>query len=278
MFKLDNFSIWSTDLHTPGAWTAGGQIAFPVTLDTSCARRVQSKQGTPVNRSDIKVLALILLVAVILAVIPEAGTVFSSYNQSHPYMMSFLKFAVLAPLGECLALRIVSGVYWKQGEGLIPKAVVWGFLGMSIKAAFVIFATGVPNALASLGISFSETTLLDGTLEERLLLAFGISVFMNGIFSPILMTIHKITDGHIQDCGGKLGSLAVPIDMVKQFKAIDWSVMWNFVFKKTIPLFWIPAHTITFMLPSTFRVLFAAFLGIALGVILAFAKHKAKPA
>jgi hypothetical protein len=43
------------------------------------------------------------------------------------------------------------------------------------------------------------------------------------------------------------------------------------VFKKTIPFFWIPAHTITFLLPADFRILFAAILGVALGIILAIA-------
>ncbi len=38
--------------------------------------------------------------------------------------------------------------------------------------------------------------------------------------------------------------------------------------KKTIPLFWIPAHTITFLLPEEFRVLFAAVLSVMLGVLL----------
>jgi len=52
-------------------------------------------------------------------------------------------------------------------------------------------------------------------------------------------------------------------------------VMWNFIFKKTIPFFWIPAHTITFLLPAEFRVLFAAVLGIALGLILAIGSQKA---
>ena len=48
----------------------------------------------------------------------------------------------------------------------------------------------------------------------------------------------------------------------------------SFVLMKTIPIFWIPAHTITFLLPSEYRVLSAAFLSIALGAILAFAKKK----
>ena len=51
---------------------------------------------------------------------------------------------------------------------------------------------------------------------------------------------------------------------------INWNMHWGFVLKKTIPLFWIPAHTITFLLPPSFQVLFAALLGIVLGVILAF--------
>jgi len=57
-------------------------------------------------------------------------------------------------------------------------------------------------------------------------------------------------------------------------KRIDWDGFISFVLVKTIPIFWIPAHTITFLLPSEYRVLWAAFLSIALGAILAFAKKK----
>ncbi|NTV18536.1 MAG: Mpv17/PMP22 family protein, partial [Bacteroidales bacterium] len=46
----------------------------------------------------------------------------------------------------------------------------------------------------------------------------------------------------------------------------------KFVVGKTIPLFWIPAHTITFMLPDQYKVLFAASLSIVLGLILSYAK------
>lgn len=44
--------------------------------------------------------------------------------------------------------------------------------------------------------------------------------------------------------------------------------------KKTIPLFWYPAHPVTFLLPSEMCVLFAALLGIVLGVILAIVARK----
>jgi len=55
---------------------------------------------------------------------------------------------------------------------------------------------------------------------------------------------------------------------------IDWQGFFGFVVAKTIPLFWIPAHTVTFLLPPEYRVLAAAFLSIALGAILAFAKRR----
>ena len=36
----------------------------------------------------------------------------------------------------------------------------------------------------------------------------------------------------------------------------------------TLPTFWVPAHTITFLLPGEYRVVFAALLSICLGIIL----------
>jgi len=94
---------------------------------------------------------------------------------------------------------------------------------------------------------------------------------MNLIYAPVMMTLHKITDTHILQNGGTLKGFLHPIQMRKIFVNLNWDVQWNFVFKKTIPFFWIPAHTITFLLPTDFQVLFAALLGIALGTILAIA-------
>jgi hypothetical protein len=89
-----------------------------------------------------------------------------------------------------------------------------------------------------------------------------------------MMTFHKITDTHILATGGTLSGLLKPIPFSKILAGLNWNVQWNFVFKKTIPFFWIPAHTITFLMPADFRVLFAALLGIVLGVILALANLK----
>jgi uncharacterized membrane protein YraQ (UPF0718 family) len=42
----------------------------------------------------------------------------------------------------------------------------------------------------------------------------------------------------------------------------------------SILAFWIPVHTLVFLLPAVYRVIAAALLSIALGVILAFANTK----
>ena len=74
--------------------------------------------------------------------------------------------------------------------------------------------------------------------------------------------------------GGTLRGLFTPINMGEIMQNLNWKVQWGFVFKKTIPLFWFPAHTITFLLPGEMRVLFAALLGVLLGVILSIAARK----
>lgn len=189
-------------------------------------------------------------------------------NAEHPFVVGFIKFAVLSTMGESMGLRLREGVYNKPGFGLMPRAIVWGFLGLSIVMAFQIFSAGAPVFLKSLGLS-DATEALGGPMGwHRLIVAFTISITLNLIYAPILMTIHKITDTQIVRYGGKVSGLLKPIMMGEIICNLDWKVQWNFIFKKTIPFFWIPAHTITFLLPVEFRVLFAALLGIALGVIL----------
>ncbi len=190
-------------------------------------------------------------------------------------LLSFLKFAVLSTLGECIGLRITSGVWNRPGFGILPRALVWGVLGMGISMAMTIFSAGVPAFLVSLGETGAVTAIAGGLSWEKVWVAFAISVAMNTIFAPVFMTLHKVTDSHITATGGTLrGFFTTPLRFGDTLAAIDWHRQWGFVFKKTIPLFWFPAHTITFLLPGDFRVLFAALLGVMLGVLLALASLK----
>lgn len=209
---------------------------------------------------------------------------YRTVNHDIPYLMSFAKFFVLASLGEILGLRIRAGKYELKGFGLLPRAIVWGFLGISIKMAFVIFAAGAPAMLASMGVRFpmqNPADILNVNFFTnfswlQLLTAFSVGTMLNLFFAPVFMTVHKITDTHIAQTGGTLRGFFTPIKIGEILPAINWRVQWDFVFKKSIPLFWIPAQTLNFLLPAEYRVLVAAVYSIILGVILAIAAHKGR--
>lgn len=187
---------------------------------------------------------------------------------------SFIKFALLATFGEAIGLRIRTGNYNQPGFGLLPRAIVWGILGLTIKLAFVLFASGVPAFLTYMGMGNALQAIKGDFTVAKVLVAFSISLFMNIIYAPVMMTLHKITDTHIANNGGSLSCLVKPIHFGDILASINWKVQWNFVFAKTIPYFWIPAHTITFLLPPDFQVLFAAILSVTLGIFLAVASLK----
>src|SRR6056297_508730 len=169
------------------------------------------------------------------------------------FVKSFFKFAVLATLCESLGLRIRNGVYNKKGFGLIPRAIVCGFLGLTIKMSFVIFATGTPQFLAYIGFKKAVVAMAGSLSPLKLLVAFSISAAMNLIYAPVIMTLHKITDTHILNNGGTLKGFFKPIYFGEIMANMNWSVQWNFVFKKMISFFWIPAHTINFCYPHIIR-------------------------
>ena len=198
---------------------------------------------------------------VAILVVPVTRETFMKLTTEHAYLGGFAKFFILATMGELLAIRIVTGD-WNIPKGLPYRAFVWGLLGMAIVLIFNIFAAGIAGALAS--------GFLPGG-NSKFAFAFFVSFTMNLSFAPTMMAFHRITDTFIDLKYENKGGKVTLSDVVKK---IDWDSFVSFVLVKTIPFFWIPAHTITFLLPPEYRVLLAAFLSIALGAILAFAKKK----
>jgi hypothetical protein len=229
-----------------------------------------------INKQDIYVSLIIALIVLLFYFSDAVLQAYLSFNKNHGLVTSFVKFGLLATFGEMIGLRIRTGKYYSVEFGLFPKIMVWGFLGLTIKLAFVVFATGTPVFMEYIGISGATASMANSTTYTKLLVAFAISIAMNVMYAPLMMTFHKITDLHIASHNGKTKSLLLPVDFAAHFKAIDWDIQWHFVFKKTIPLFWIPAHTLTFLLPPDFQVLFAALLSVLLGLILALASLKSK--
>ena len=221
---------------------------------------------------------ILLLIAIFLPffLIAPLYDFYLSFNKEHGLIMAFLKFSILATLGEMIGLRIKTGNYNAPGFGILPRMIVWGFLGITIAIAFKIFSTGVPATLDAFTSIGAKDAMAGAFTLHKLIVAFCISCGMNLIYAPVMMTFHKITDTHIANNKGSLGCLVRAIPMGEIMSKINWKVQWNFVFKKAIPFFWIPAHTLTFLLPAHFQVLFAAILGIVLGVIMAIAAAKNK--
>lgn len=194
-------------------------------------------------------------------IMPGTHEIFISITKSYPLLGGFIKFAYLATLGELLAIRIVSGE-WKRPPAILWRAVIWGFLGSVITIIFQVYATGVTGAL--------EVGMLPGK-GSKIAFAFFTSALMNGLFAPTFMAFHRCTDTYLDL---KYGEGIQKPSLKQVIDGIDWYGFISFVVMKTIPFFWIPAHTITFLLPAEYRILVAALLSIALGGILAFAKKK----
>ena len=228
------------------------------------------------KRSDIIVLGVIILILLPFFIFPSVLNAYEDLNAAHAYILSFIKFAILATFGESLGLRLRTGVYNKKGFGLLPRALVWGFLGIIIKIAFVIFGEGAPIMLKTFGVNFETANPADvlrqpGFTGLKLLSAFAVGTSLNLLFAPVFMAFHKITDMHIMKTGGTLKGFFTPIPVGRYIQDGDWLTFWNFVVKKTIPLFWIPAQTLNFMLPEGYRILVAAAYGVILGVLLSLA-------
>jgi hypothetical protein len=229
-----------------------------------------------VKRKDL--FFIIIYVGIFLPIIIslKAYDYYAAFSSEWSFTASFLKFAILATMGEMLGMRIRSGKFLTGDFGLIPRAVVWGFLGVFTKAAFMIFGGGVPAIALHFGMQDPSSVMSGGLSVQKILLSFLISLFLNIIYAPVLMLTHKVTDSHISKTGGTISGFLSPFSVSKTLAEVDWNTMWGFVFKKTIPFFWIPAHTITFLLPQELQILFAAILSTALGLILAFAARKKK--
>ncbi len=204
---------------------------------------------------------LTLLIITAFLVIPQTQQVFIQLTSRYPYGMGFIKFAVLATMGEMLALRLAHRS-WQRPIGMVFKIIVWGLIGVLITFMFTFYAAGI-SAMFDQGLISIQNDTLSSILQ-----AFLISLVMNLTFGIVFMGLHRMSDTYIElRVDRKRPSLKELI------KIIDWDGFISFVVFKTIPLFWIPAHTITFLLPPLYRVVVAAYLSIVLGVILVYSNR-----
>jgi len=209
---------------------------------------------------------LILLSITGFVIYGPTRTVFEQFTTQYPYLMGFIKTALLATMGELLVSRIRTRFYFSE-KGIYLKMIVWGFLGMIFVLIFKVFSTGIQGAQTAnlLPVIGSNETL------NIIWLAFLTSLIMNLFFAPSFMLLHRFTDTMIEQAQGSIKNFKY-VKLNDIIESIDFKRFFGFVVFKTIPFFWIPAHTITFVLPETYRVLMASYLSIVLGILLTMAR------
>lgn len=200
-----------------------------------------------------------LLIWILILVVPASRTVFIDFTSRYAYLGGFVKFSILATMGDLLGIRILKKE-WSIPKGIIYKAIIWGIIGMMVTLVFSVFMGGAQAAQAEAKLPF---------VGSKLAQAFFGSAIMNVTFGPMMMVFHRFTDLYIDTKYEKQGGKVTLNELIEKN---DWSSLVKFSWLKTCPFFWIPAHTVVFLLPSEFRVLVSAFLSIALGLLLAMAK------
>jgi len=165
---------------------------------------------------------------------------------AHPILTAIIQFAVLGTLGDAVSYWIVKRKIFSPYDikTLFMKIIEWSILAVMIKYAFIGFH-GFVEAL----IDNNYLPQLEGLGKS-----FAISTSMNLQFGPFLVIMHRLMDNLM---AGK-----------QNWKNLDkgfYSLLW----------FWIPAHTITFILPKEFQIGFAAVWSLALGIILGFYNREA---
>ncbi|AIO18563.1 hypothetical protein KQ51_00683 [Candidatus Izimaplasma bacterium HR1] len=199
-----------------------------------------------------KVISLGVLILTVIFVFVFTRSFFLGFVDEYKIIGGFVKFFFLASIGDFIGLRLKQS-FWQVPKKIFFKATIWGLIGSVIVLVFTIFNTGVIELQAK-GILPFEDVLFATALFT--------SIFMNVIFAPTMMAFHRVSDQYLN------GSDSIE----SAVKEVNWVHFYKIVLLRTLPLFWIPAHTITFMLPFEYRVIFAAVLGIALGLLLSLFK------
>ncbi len=201
---------------------------------------------------------LFLGVLALFLMVPFTHRLFFDFTDDHVLLGGFIKFFIFASIGDVVSWRFKHKHY--RVPGLMYKAIAWGILGVLIVMAFSIFHEGVRYLQESRILPFGNITFFH---------ALFTSILMNLLFAPTMMLLHRISDQVIDRITqGKHG-------LIPALTEIDY-VAFLRMLSKTIPFFWIPMHTITFLLPGMYRAFFASLLGIALGLLLTgFKKSRA---
>lgn len=171
----------------------------------------------------------------------ELMDLYVAWVKGNPLVSAAIQFALLGTLGEVISNVVrTRRLEWPFGVfTTVLKMAGWAVLGVLIKYGFA----GCKGACAAL----LDHGLLPRQLGEGIGWAASVSVVANLFFGPQMMAFHRIEDNLI--------------DRKWDFAGIQkaWA---------TLIWFWIPAHTVTFMMPQDYQIGLAAAWSLMLGLIM----------
>ena len=77
------------------------------------------------------IISLIVFLTTVLLIYIVTRDFFLSFVGAFPLIAGFVKFFILATIGDFIGLRIKSGK-WGRPNYLLMKAIIWGFIGVVI--------------------------------------------------------------------------------------------------------------------------------------------------
>lgn len=176
----------------------------------------------------------------------------------YPILTAMVQFAILGTIGEVISFKMrgAKGYPFTLYQ-TVMKMLIWSFLAILIKYAFkgfVFFVDGLATHHYLPGVMQNYDRIQLPGFWDKFGFAIGVSFFMNVLFAPQMMFIHRFLDNIVDKKPGNYAGMKVALS----------SIFW----------FWIPAHTVTFVLPGSFRILLAAIWGVVLGIIMGVAGTK----
>lgn len=172
---------------------------------------------------------------------------YTDWVATHPLLSAMIQFAFLGTLGEILSFslrqkKIAIPCTWWQ---VILKMLAWALLGVLIKLAF--------TGMKGFALALVEHGFLPLSFKNGLGWAFSVSVLTNLLFGPQMMAFHRLEDNLIMRQKGFTG-----------IQRSWWTLLW----------FWIPAHTLTFLLPADLQIGLAALWSLVLGLIMGLTRSQ----
>jgi hypothetical protein len=165
--------------------------------------------------------------------------------QNNPLLSAAVQFGILGTIGEIISCSIRAKRFALPGKSyqVMAKILAWALLGIVIKYGFAGMK-GFTRALL-------DHQMLPAIFDSGIGWAFAVSVLTNIFFGPQMMFFHRLEDNLIL-WKWNLDGLTTAW----------WTLLW----------FWIPAHTVTFSLPTEYQIGLAAIWSLVLGLILGLSK------